>query len=136
MTIRIDTARNRINATVAALQAALNNLEDLHTLAYERRRANLTIRGTTVDWALDNHGDPAARHAYRLLANTAIGACEALTIATNEAQRVFNQGERQPRTRPAATPTEIADAIQAQARRQARGEYTPVRLQPQPLPHH
>jgi len=134
---RIDTVRNRITATRQVLAAIHDELEDLHVLAYDRRAAaaEAPVRGGQRDWALDTHGDPHARSAYRLLAEATIGACAQLAEASHNAIRILrdHQPGDTPRTRRLITTDELVTALAAQARRQTnRTSYQPTRAIPQP----
>src|SRR5690606_13239230 len=132
-----DTVRNRITATRQVLAAIHDELEDLHVLAYDRRAAaaEAPVRGGQRDWALDTHGDPHARSAYRLLAEATIGACAQLAEASHNAIRILrdHQPGDTPRTRRLITTDELVTALAAQARRQTnRTSYQPTRAIPQP----
>lgn len=134
---RIDTLRNRITATRELLATIHDELEDLHVLAYDRRAAaaEAPVRGGQRDWALDTHGDPHARAAYRMLAEATINACAQLAEASHNAIRVLrdHQPGDTPRTRRLITTDELVVALAAQARRQtSRTSYQPTRAIPQP----
>jgi len=60
-TIRTDTLKNRTASTRELLGMVLEELEDLHVLAYERATAlsEAKVSGGSHDYALDTHGDPA-----------------------------------------------------------------------------
>jgi hypothetical protein len=134
---RIDTVRSRLVGTQALLELVAAQLEDLHVLAYDRQTAarELAVTGGSRDWALDTNGDPRARDAYRQLNIAAMGACTKLAEAANTAVRLLTEGdpgEPRPRTRRTIRLHELASAVDAQARRIARGDYTPVANRPQP----
>jgi hypothetical protein len=133
---RIDSLRSQLAATIDLLQTVGEELEDLHALAYDRPRlAQERTNGGMRDYALDTHGDPRARDAYRALGGASTKACESLAIAAHETIRLLREGTPTGiRTRRHATAAEIATAIAAQGRRIARGEYTPIRRLPQPKP--
>lgn len=133
---RIDTVRNRADATRQLLGTIIDELDDLHVLAYDRVTAarELAVKGGERDWALDTHGDPRARAAYRQLAESTIGACTNLAEASHNAialLRASNPGDT-PRTRRIIATDELIEALCAQARRDERHDYTPHRAQPQP----
>jgi hypothetical protein len=143
---RIDTTRNRVNGTLALLRIVLEELEDLHVLAYERARAvsEAKVSGGARDYALDTHGDQRARDAYRHLSRVMVGwrdsegvvhegVCDMLDDAANEVislLRVSGEGEKGHGRIPVV---EMAALLQAQARRAKAGVYTPVAFVPQPL---
>lgn len=135
---RIDTLRNRITATRQLLTTIHDELEDLHVLAYDRKAAAAEappVRGGQRDWALDTHGSPHARTAYRALAEATINACAQLAEASHNAIRILrdHQPGDTPRTRRLITTDELVTALAAQARRQTnRTSYQPVPAIPQP----
>lgn len=135
---RIDTVRNRITTTRQVLATIHDELEDLHVLAYDRRAAAAEappVRGGQRDWALDTHGNPHARSAYRLLADATLSACAQLAEASHNAIRVLrdHQPGDTPRTRRLITTDELVTALAAQTRRQTnRTSYQPARAIPQP----
>jgi len=134
---RIDTIRNRITTTRDLLTAIHNELEDLHVLAYDRKvaAAEAPVRGGQPDWALDTHGDPHARSAYRALAEATLNACAQLTEASHNAIRILrdHQPGDTPRTRRLITTDELVTALAAQARRQTnRTSYQAIPAVPQP----
>lgn len=134
-TIRLDTLRNQLTATTELLGMIRQELEDLHVLAYERHSAadEAKVAGGTHDYALDTHGDPRARAAYRQLGDTTADACATLATVTHDALNLLRTGNT-PSTRGRRTIQleELGNAIAAQARRASRGEYTPIRRGPQP----
>lgn len=134
---RIDTLRNRITATRELLTTIHDELEDLHVLAYDRQAAaaEAPVRGGQRDWALDTHGNPHARTAYRQLAEATINACAQLAEASHNAIRILrdHQPGDTPRTRRLITTDELVTALAAQARRQThRTSYQAVPAIPQP----
>lgn len=133
-TIRLDTLRNQIAGTIALLQMIHQELEDLHVLAYERHTASdeAKVAGGSRDYALDTHGDPQARNAYRTLGDTTAAACETLATVTHDALNLLRTGRTPATGRRRIQLTELGDAIAAQQRRIARGDYTPIRRGPQP----
>ena len=134
---RIDTVRNRITTTRDLLTAIHNELEDLHVLAYDRRAAaaEAPVRGGQPDWALDTHGNPHARAAYRQIAEAALNACAQLAEASHNAIRILRDhhpGDT-PRTRRLITTDELVTALAAQTRRRTnRTSYQAVPAIPQP----
>ena len=135
MTVRIDTLRNRVAGMTDLLAQVLAELEDIHVLAYERTRAAdaQRVNGGQPDYALDTHGNPAARDAYRQLSDTIVRHCDELTIACHDALKQLRVGDSPiPGKRRTITAAELADALASRARRVARGEYEPIRRQPQP----
>lgn len=135
MTIRIDTARNRITGTTDRLNIIRNELADLHLLATDRAAAaeRLHVHGGDQDYALDSHGDPRARAAYEHLAAVTLPICDLLDEAIRDALKVLRDGDSpRPRTRRTIDAAEHLEALTAQQRRRARGEYTPVPGYPQP----
>jgi hypothetical protein len=138
---RIDTMRNRLAATRELLAMAERQLETLHVLAYERARAasDAKVNGGARDYALDTHGDPKAREAYQRLGDVivggpgVVGVCDLLAWAAHDMIRILQVGERTSRNpSQRVTALELAEAIEAQSNRIARGEYTPVRTEEQP----
>lgn len=135
MTVRIDTARNQIAATVALLTQLGVELEDLHALAYDRPAAaeRIKVSGGERDYALDTHGDPKARLVYRALGDAITNACGDIAAAAHGVSQVLRSAdEDRPRTRRTISALEVAELIEARARRIARGEYSAVRHLPQP----
>lgn len=125
MTVRIDTLRSQLGATRTLLGDLEAEVDDLHSLAYERQRTQVTdkVSGGERDYALDTHGDPVARAAYRHLGEAVATACGDLALALDAAAKVLRAGG--PTGRPgrrAVTAAEHAEALAAQARRAARGE--------------
>lgn len=133
---RIDTLRNQLTATIELLAMARDELEDLHTLAYDRptARSEIVVSGGAPDYALDNHGDTRARNAYRLLGDKAIEAAKLLADAAHGAISILREDDGDDRARTGRTINrhDLADAIEAQGRRITRGEFVPVRRLPQP----
>ena len=114
----------------------IDELEDLHVLAYDRQAAaEATVRGGQRDWALDTHGNPHARTAYRQLAEATINACAQLAEASHNAIRILrdHQPGDTPRTRRLITTDELVTALAAQTRRQTnRTSYQAIPAVPQP----
>lgn len=135
-TPRIDTTRNRVDATGKLLAKSLDDLEVLHVLAYNRHaaRREAVVAGGDRDYALDNHGDPRARTAYRQLALATLDVCDILAEASHGVAQMFTDGADDQRRRGGTTITvvELATALEAKARRAARGEFTPRLVVPQP----
>lgn len=134
-TIRIDTLANRIAATKDLLAMLLEELEDLHLLAYERATAasEAKVSGGSPDYALDTHGNPHARDAYRLLGNLTYRICDELENASNQALNVLRKGNTPGRSGPRHLRLiELGEQIVNQAQRARRGDYTPIRRGNQP----
>lgn len=133
--MRIDRVRNQAHAAIELLHTTLRHLNDLHTLAYDRPSAaeRLAIRGGERDYALDTHGDPHARDLLRQGMRITDTTCADLARWAHDIAAYLNDGERtHRRTTPTATATDVNDALDAQARRRQRGDYTPQRTAPQP----
>jgi len=136
MTVRVDSLRNTLAATIGLLEAVGQEAEDLHVLAYDRKTAaeEAHVAGGSRDYALDTHGDPRAREAFRDLGDQAVKACQILGASAERANRLLrasDDGERLAGKRTTAAVV-LADAIAAQARRIADGTFVPVRRLPQP----
>ncbi|HEY3144152.1 MAG TPA: hypothetical protein VGJ86_23685 [Acidimicrobiales bacterium] len=134
-TPRIDTVRNRLDAARELLAMVEEEADDLHVLAYDRPAAarDAVVKGGQPDYALDTNGDRRARRALRALTLAAIDAVEILAEANHDAIRLLREGDRhRPRSRRVIEIEELAAGIDAQARRVARGEYTPIRREAQP----
>lgn len=134
---RIDTLRNRLTATVTLLGQALQGIEDLHVLAYDRQAAGdrLAIRGGERDYALDTHGDPRAREALVALSEASMKSCDLIAVAAHDVVVLLNEGDTVDAQRgrgQAIDVEDFAEELENQARRSARGEYTPDRVRPQP----
>ena len=133
-TVRLDTLRNQLAATIDLLHMVGQELDDLHVLAYERATAatEAKVSGGTPDYALDTHGDPKARDAYRRLGEVTSEACRDLAQTSHEALSLLRTGPSPGRGGRRIQLAALGDALDAQARRIARGEYTPIRRGPQP----
>lgn len=132
-TPRIDTLRNQLSAAREMLAMAQAEADDLHVLAYDRQTVSRErTRGGQPDYALDTHGDPRARAALRELSLATTHAAEVIADAVHQALRLLRSGERSNGTRRLIDAEALALALEAQARRAARGEYTPVRRETQP----
>lgn len=138
MTIRIDTARNRLDRTIERLQHTRAEIDDLHVLAYDRRAAaeRLGVHGgdpTAVGIDLDTHGDRRAREVLGYLLELSAVVCDLLDDTIRDSRRVLTDGDSpRPRTRRTIDSTELKEALDAQIRRRNRGEYSPLRRYPQP----
>lgn len=134
-TPRVDSTRNRIAATTTLLGDVLPHIEDLHALAYDRAaaRRDAVVAGGSRDYALDTHGDPKARTAYKHLALAAIDACELLAEAAHDTLALFRQGDHDhQKTAARINEEELALALEAKARRIARGEIESIPTNAQP----
>lgn len=134
---RIDVLRRQLTSTSDLLVNVGRSVATLHELAYDRAAAAERIRvaGGQPDYALDRNGDPAARAAYVRLGEMVLhvtgyigdhahAALQIVTVADGA-----SDGRRHPY---AITAFEHAEALEAQARRIARGEFDPGRSMPQP----
>lgn len=137
MTVRIDTLRNTIAGTRHLLDMVHEELEDLHVVAYERPTANADakVSGGSRDYALDTHGDPKARDAYRRLGDVTADACARIDAAVSDALKLLRDGDTPVKTQRRLRLVELGEAIAAQARRTRRGDYSAVRRGPQPDEH-
>lgn len=133
---RIDTMRNRLTATRELLSDVEKEIHDLHVLAYDRQAAkdDVSVNGGQRDYALDTHGDPRARDAYRTLANTVSDICDQLAAAAHDVIILLREGDTpgQPRGRRRIDTEELAQQLEHQAVRIAQADYTPHRVRPQP----
>lgn len=137
-TPRIDTTSRRLEATGRLLAIATTELETLHTLAYNRdaARRDAVVAGGSRDYALDTHGNPKARQHYRRLALAALDVCDILAEAAHDVTSFLaSDGYRDERRRGGEklNAVDMALALEAQARRAARGEFAPLRVVPQPM---
>jgi hypothetical protein len=133
-TPRIDTIRNRLAATVTLLGDVQPHLADLHALAYDRATARReAVNGGDRDYALDTHGDPRARTAYKHLALATIDACELLAEAAHDVTRLLKDGDHDhTKSRHYINDEELAVALAAKATRIARGENESIPTNAQP----
>lgn len=132
---RVDTITNRVAATRGLLELVEPELRDLHVLAYDRYVAHreVMVKGGEKDYALDNHGDQRARDAYRALSTATGNACNLIAGAAHDAIALLRERTNHQRVgRLYIDAEELAVAIEAQARRAARAEFTPIRREPQP----
>lgn len=134
---RIDTVRNQLTAAGMLIDKTLQVLELLHDQAYSRHSRGgeqPVVAGGGRDYALDTHGDPRARAAYRVLAEAVGPMVGPPTIACHQALTALNDGETAGTNRmhPATIGVaELAVALDAQRRRIAQGDAR-VRQLPQP----
>jgi hypothetical protein len=135
-THRIDTLRNQLDASQTMLAKVGSILDTLHQLAYDRATATEQIRvaGGQPDYALDTHGDPAARRAYCELAHLVDHLCQQVATKVHPALAIVTDSEdTSGRRHPyAITALEHAALLDAQARRISRGEFNPGRTETQP----
>lgn len=136
MTVRVDTLRKTIAATIDVLEAVGQEAEDLHVLAYDRKTAaeEAHVAGGSRDYALDTHGDPRAREAYRDLGDQAVKACQILGASVERAVKLLRASDdtKRPQGKRTTAAVVLADSIAARARRVADGTFVPVRRLPQP----
>ena len=132
---RIDTLRRQLTETAELLTTTAGILDTLHELAYDRAAASERIRvaGGQPDYALDRHGDPRARAAYARLGHMIEHLTTYVAEHSGPALDLVNAADdsntgRHPM---AITALEHATALEAQARRIARGEFDPGRALPQ-----
>ena len=128
---RIDTLRRQLTETAELLTTTARILDTLHEIAYDRAAASerLRVAGGQPDYALDRHGDPRARSAYVRLGRMIDHVCNYVGDHAHGALELVNEaddpgGDRHPM---AITALEHAIALEAQARRIARGEFDPGR---------
>lgn len=133
-TPRVDSTRNRIDATGKLLADIQPHLLDLHALAYDRATARReAVNGGSRDYALDTHGDPRARTAYKHLALATIDACELLAEAAHDVARLLKDGDHDhTKSREYINEEELALALAAKATRIARGEAESIPTNAQP----
>ena len=134
---RIDTLRKQLAAASQLLDASTGVVETLHSLAYDRRGSTddeLAVTRTRPEGYDLLHGDRRARAAYRQLAREVFAACGQIAGAVRSAQKLLDAGERGDNRRApqSITASEHLEALEAQARRAARGEFDPGRAVAQP----
>lgn len=139
MTIRIDSMRTSLKATRELLDLAEDSLEVLYSLAYDRGHAvdEIRVRGGLPDYALDTHGDPAARAGLQALARGLVSARNVVAGAAHQAVRaVRDRGGAvdNTRSRTQITVDEFLESVEALERRLERGEFNPGRQANQPVP--
>lgn len=134
---RIDMVRRDIKDAIAGLQYLADNLEDVHTLAYNRHKAGQQdkVRGGSRDYALDTHGDPIARGLYEDTWRTATKLIDEtldLTVDLRSFLTGGKGGSRNDRTADCGADEVIAQ-IEHRRRRRLRGEYEPNLIAKQPV---
>lgn len=119
-------------------------LPDLHVLAYDRPVTSEAVRSSRSAWYLDEQGSPPAKDALRAVTAErgqagvkAARAVLAVHVATIEALfrgpgadttlRGTLLGDEEGN----GAQRELTEALKAQAKREAAGEYTPARSEPQ-----
>lgn len=134
---RIDTFRNDIADAIELLRFLSAQVEDVHVLANDRYKAGAgdRVRGGSRDYALDNHGDPAARDLYRQAARMVDRIVDDIRDQDSELRAFLTKAGRQGRVDKTmmASADEVIRAIDARRRRKERGEYEPVPLAKQPV---
>lgn len=134
---RIDTFRNVLDSVQTLLCELRPNIEDIHTLAYDRPKAEMQSRvaGGTRDYALDTHGDMRARTLYIEVAARLVGLGRAAEQDLKQLRRFLNQDGGPPLRRDGSADVdavEFTQAAYARERRLARQEHHPHRLVAQP----
>jgi hypothetical protein len=138
----LDELRRGLQAIPDLATLALRRLEDLHTVAFDRRvnGSDGAGRSTRLDWALDEIGERDAkdvwRRALRMTHDTLV-EFSAVCVAISE---LLNAGGRPDPTmrgtmlgdEQTGASAELARLVKAQQERHQRGEYTPHREWTQP----
>ena len=127
-----DDLRRLMTKLAAAAHLVSAELDDLIGLAYESTVSDSVqvAGGDTID--LHAVGDQRARTALAGIDKHAHPLLEHLNNAMHLLHATGPQDAPTPRTRRQISRKEHGEAIDAQARRKARGEYTPHRNWPQP----
>ena len=127
-----DDLRRMMTKLAAAAHLVSAELDDLIGLAYESTVSDsVQVAGGDV---VDLHavGDQRARTALAGIDKHAHPLLEHLNNAMHLLHATGPQDAPTPRTRRQISRKEHGEAIDAQARRKARGDYTPHRTLPQP----
>jgi hypothetical protein len=127
-----DELRRLMTKLAAAAHLVSAELDDLIGLAYESTVSDsVQVAGGDV---VDLHavGDQRARTALAGIDRHAYPLLEILNNAMHLLHATGPQDAPTPRTRRQISRKEHGEAIDAQARRKARGDYTPHRTLPQP----
>ena len=127
-----DDLRRLMTKLAAAAHLVSAELDDLIGLAYESTVSDSVqvAGGDTID--LHAVGDQRARTALAGIDKHAHPLLEHLNNAMHLLLATGPQDAPTPRTRRQIRRKEHGEAIEAQARRKARGDYTPHRTLPQP----
>ena len=127
-----DDLRRLMTKLAAAAHLVSAELDDLIGLAYESTVSDSVqvAGGDTID--LPAVGDQRARTALAGIDKHAHPLLEHLNNAMHLLHATGPQDAPTPRTRRQISRKEHGEAIDAQARRKARGDYTPHRTLPQP----
>ena len=127
-----DDLRRLMTKLAAAAHLVSAELDDLIGLAYESTVSDSVqvAGGATID--LHAVGDQRARTALAGIDKHAHPLLEHLNNAMHLLHATGPQDAPTPRTRRQISRKEHGEAIDAQARRKARGDYTPHRTLPQP----
>jgi hypothetical protein len=127
-----DDLRRLMTKLAAAAHLVSAELDDLIGLAYESTVSDSVqvAGGDTID--LHAVGDQRARTALAGIDKHAHPLLEHLNNAMHLLHATGPQDAPTPRTRRQISRKEHGEAIDAQARRKARGDYTPHRTLPQP----
>lgn len=128
-----DDLRRLMTRLAASAHLVSVELDDLLVLAYENTGAGDRVQvagGDVID--LHSVGDQRARTALNGINKHAAPLLEHLD---NAIRLLHATGPNDaPRTRQKISKAEHQEALDAQERRKARGEYTPHRIVPQPTP--
>ena len=127
-----DDLRRLMTKLAAAAHLVSAELDDLIGLAYESTVSDSVqvAGGDTID--LHAVGDQRARTALAGIDKHAAPLLEHLNNAMHLLHATGPQDAPTPRTRRQISRKEHGEALDAQARRKARGDYTPHRTLPQP----
>jgi len=129
-----DDLRRLMTRLAASAHLVSVELDDLLVLAYENTGAGDRVQVSGGD-IVDLHavGDQRARNALDGINRHAAPLLQHLDNAIRLLHATGPQ-DPAPRTRQKVSKTEHQEALDAQERRRARGEYTPIRVVPQPKP--
>lgn len=138
---RIDTMRNQLRNARGLLDDAARVIEALHELAYDRQAASERLGVTLSEpegYSLDSHGDPRARAAYAQLGREVDAAAGQIIGACREALRIVGAGDVKAEDERLVIPVRVDPldhlaAVDAQQRRNRRGEFDPGRTMTQPV---
>ena len=127
-----DELRRLLTKLAAAAHLVATEYADLVSLAYDSTVSDaVAVSGGNVS-DLHSVGDQRARTALAGIDRHAAPLLENLNNAIHLLHATGPQTTPAPRTRRQISRKEHGEALDAQARRKARGEYTPHRTHPQP----